>query len=166
MNISTEFADEIINRLANNSAVDKEASLPFDAASLTETFNAQLKRADDKKSIQPQMFIDDAQIFTDAENVLFVKIFNDAAGLFGIGTAGGNFKILSLCRIVDATRTNSDLLFVAFVKTFLPNVPIDEFTALLSANKIVTAAGIIFVQHKLDGLDMLNVFVEPEEVIT
>ncbi len=92
MNISTDFADKIINRLANNSAVDKDSSLPFDAASLTKTFNAQIKRFADEDTRTTKLFI------------------ADAAGLFGMG--------------------------------------------------------IVFVLHKLDGLDMLNVFVEPEEVIT
>ena len=169
MNFAKKYSDEIIIKLTNNPAVDRDATLPFNAASLQKRFNAQIERlverdaTEDTRPILRKLLLDDRQIYADDETALFVKIFGDEAGLFGFGDAGGDFKILSLCFTVtedDDARTALDFVFNAFVKVFLPNVPINEFIAVMSSNNFLTAAGTTFELVEIGELNMLNVFVD------
>lgn len=165
-----EHVDEIIGKLANNPAVEKFASLPFTAATFQKEFNAQLEifleqnfAEEDRLFWKKLLSLDESKIFSDDETVMLAKLFGNCAGLFGFGETGGNFKILSLCFTESKKRFDKqtrDIVFVLFMKTFLPKVATSEIVAVLKENHFFTVEGVAFESVQTGKFDMLNVFID------
>lgn len=173
--IAEDYVGEIIGRLANNPAVDKPATLPFNAPFLQKNFNAQLELLlkldvdeDDRTIWRELLSLDECKLFSDDETALFVKIFGDGVGLFGFGAAGDNFKILSLCFTEPEKFRETQMLnfvFGAFSKCFLPKVDPAEVRAVLKANYFFAAGGLVFTLIQNGKLKMFNIVAE-REVLT
>ncbi|MBR1807675.1 MAG: hypothetical protein IJ774_14990 [Selenomonadaceae bacterium] len=168
--IAEEYVNEIIDKLSHNPAVDKSATIPFNADSLQKDFTAQLESLlerdaeEGERPIWRELFLrDEYKIFADDETALFVKIFGDGVGIFGLGAANDNFKILSLC-FTEPERSREartlDFVFGAFTKTFFPKVAPDEVRDVLKANYFFTAGDLLFTLIQSGKLNMLNVVAE------
>ena len=153
-----------------NPAAENLPSLPFNAASFQKDFNTQLEKfleqnfAEDESSFwRENLSIDDCKIFSDDETFMFSKIFRNCTGIFGLGEANGNFKIISLCFIESQKRFEKqliDFVFKLFMKTFLPRVPTSEIVAVLKEDHFFTVASVTFEFVQTGKFNMLNVFIE------
>ena len=168
--IAEEYVNEIIDKLTHNPAVDKNVTIPFNAASLQKDFTEQLETLlerdaeEGERPIWRELFLrDEYKLFADNEIALLVKIFGDGVAIFGLGAADGNFKILSLCFTEPKRRREIrtlDFVFGAFTKMFLPKVAPDEVRDALKVNYFFTAGDLLFTLIQSGKLNMLNVVAE------
>ena len=121
---------------------------------------------DDRPFWRKLLSLDEYELFADEETALFVKIFGDNVGLFGMGATGGNFKILSLCFLETKRRRETQALnfvFGALSKVFLPKVDPDEVFGVLKANYFFTAGELLFTLVPSGELNMFNIVVDKED---
>lgn len=165
MRITHVQIDEIMSSFERLKLDENSPSLPFNVKSLQHRFNAQIKPfldaaqldAEGLALMQKLLLINECQIHTDEENnfEFFVNIFGDTIGLFGLGTIGGNFKILRLCFTVpenDREAQTLNFVFHAFTKSFLPKADGVEFINLLKATSEVICGGVKFSLTQKDNL--------------
>ena len=169
MRITNEQLNEIFSKIMGNKAVAPEnsATLRFNAESLKENFNAKLMSlletslTDDELAMQKKfLLIDDCKVLSDGTLDLFVNKFGDGAGLFGVSTTGGNFKILSLCFTVPTGHREKQtfkFVFGAFTKTFLPAlVDPNELLDTLKENYSCAAGDVIFSLVQSGNLRLIH----------
>ena len=163
MRITREQVDEITVAFERLNLADIPSTLPLNIETLKEKFNARINSflepapldEESRALMHKLLLIDDYKTFTDTGKDFFFNLFGDTIGLFAYGFSGDNFKIVRLCFTVPDNQRESqtlNLVFDAFMKSFLPEADGEEFISALKTNPEVVRDGVKFSLTQNDNL--------------